>query len=472
MKIIQSFDDLEFQTVECVERRNVASILLTKDSIFIGVGHAFETIHISPRLSQVELHCVREIEGNHRDQVSKRVATNKQDLLDAMALIFELAPTVTHICVSSFGPYRLVGRHNRHDSDYGQFDEISNYSEWSQMNLYEELDFAAKKQIGVLGGVGEGKKIKKYPEILIALDVNAAALGEHYYRLEREIRDDKRNFIERCDEWDERLATYAKDTKFDKLSESDQALYTALEDQVHRYNRNWRRTSAYLKVSNSVNVGYVTNGWIARDSGYMQAGAYRPRPYMMRGGRYVFDDFKGACRKYGNSIEGLVSMPALAKRFSRFSTLKESDVTLKDILDAYPISDGQWVWVTRYIAELAHSVSCMIAPKYIALGGIVLTGPERGREGGWEELIEMVRSRFYRLLWRDMRDEKKSRATPDYAEILDLGQFIKYRECKYPSIFGGLILARWDKTGLYPLPTEKMLDGSGRRREIFEHTIS
>src|SRR3546814_12014497 len=84
----------------------------------------------------------------------------------------------------------------------------------------------------------------------------------------------------------------------------------------------------------------------------------------MRVRRAPGDDFSGACPFHGDCVEGLISGPALAKRFGR---------------PGHELPDGgdEWDLFVHDLAGLLHNLVVTAAPERIAIGGGVLASRER-----------------------------------------------------------------------------------------------
>lgn len=439
---------------------DIASILLTKDSIFFGVGYALEDYTPRGAFSQVFLSSVYEVFGATKDNDLGRYATVPDDFNKVMKHIFELAPNVSHICVASFGPYKRVGKKYRSvDKDYGVLKHVPNYPGWSGKRLYKIARDAAAAchRENAEDREARGRSV---PKILIALDVNVSALGEHYHLLERRIEQDQ----ELSELKREASSKRSRGLRYNRESKQIKSLYK-------KYHRDGRGTTAYLKISNSVNVGFTTNGWISGNRGYSQFNAFKPRRNIVRNDFIDNDVIPGFCPIRSDSIEGLVSMPALIKRIDyqlkrdgRPDPLNLQSADLEDLLRLYPLDSRIWAWTARYIADLAYHVSFSIVPERIALGGLVLTGPKLDRTHGWSELIEKIKDQYLDLFVKTTSAdtfEMNDHFCAAQGETFE-SSYLSYRRCNFPAIFGGLIAARWDKHTLYPLPVEDMFD---RRKE-------
>jgi len=453
----------EYPTNHGTFELNVASMLITKDSIFIAVGHAYkETDFTSVHLSQVRMSKVFEYPSTHEDTEGRR-ATREKDIQKSMAIIFQNAPLVEAICISAFGPFVKIGRHFRDSENYNDVDEyglfpvVSNFPEWNDQWLYGMArDSAEYCHNEIYLEDRNDAHLEEPPKVIIGLDVNVAALGEHYYVLEEdlkiELNKDLRYKMQSRRALDRSPPASAH-------TEAVEAKKKIVKEIIEKYCRIGRRTTGYIKVSNSVNVGFTSNGWISRGRGHSQMSAFMPRRSITIDQESIHDNYPGTCNRHADCIEGLASFPALAKRFATLNpSLNSSEVTLSDIVEHHNVDHAIWRWTAYYISQLAHVVTTFIAPTRIALGGIVITGPAKNRKIGWEDFITKLQDGLEDLVWRNCKNGNPLLSIPNYPELTDIKSFLHYRKCNYPTLFGGLITARWDLTNHYPSPAEYMFD--------------
>lgn len=290
-------------------------------------------------------------------------------LPDVIEAIRKVAPKAEILVASAFGPFE--------DQRCSKFSTLTRYPNWSEYPLYEELTRLLK---------AAGMETRVH----ITLDVNAAALGEHYYSL--------------------------------------------LGKHVAQNRKHWRtqhalKRTAYIKVSHGVNLGIVSAGWITSDHS-PQMSVVRPQKQiarLARDGIDFIDTFGGICPMHGDCVEGLICVDALRARSgidNFYSIPRDSDV---------------WVVAAFYIAELALWTTAMITPVRISLGGRLFRIPDDDSRKGEAkpEFVQLVRDFFRRGLY-----EGRNVPSPRYGSVLNLEEYIGYRTCQYPGLFGGLIIAR------------------------------
>ncbi|HBH89883.1 ROK family protein [Ponticaulis sp.] len=403
----------EVDPIEC----DLGSIVLTKDSIFIGWGVGEGRPDYEKRPSQVKLVGRCELKGGEVD--GDRLIMGEPELHHAIDILLQRAPNIAYLCVSGAGPFRLLGKRYRDDtrtsSNYGQIISSTTQPRWSKHSLYTSA----------LNGVSKSKFGRKASEVtvLVALDVNTAALGEHYYML---------------------------DQSFDG---------TELEYQLTRA----LRTTAYVKISNSVNVGFISNGWMNRGRGHSQMSVFRPRKSRRINGQVIIDRFEGICKRHGDCIEGLVCIDALSKRLLKSGySVPASGASIKDLYEATgTIEAPVWLWSAFYVSQLIQVTTAMVSPLRVSLGGVLATGPDQKYDAGWSEFIDLIKLYFEAELWSDVSNENPISPSPYFREVIQ-PDFISYRSCAYPSVLGGLIAARWDKTNYYPSPVQYMFEQQKR----------
>ncbi|AYO76655.1 MULTISPECIES: ROK family protein [Sphingobium] len=122
----------------------------------------------------------------------------------------------------------------------------------------------------------------------------------------------------------------------------------------------------YLTVGTGLGGGFALNG-------KMLHGAMHPELGHIAIRRAKEDDFPGACPFHGDCIEGLVSGPALAKRFGQPG----------DQIDA---DDPRWDHVAHDLAQLVSTILLMTAARQVLIGG----GVGMGRA----DLLDRVRAKI------------------------------------------------------------------------------
>ena len=393
---------------------DLGSIVLTKDSIFVGWGKGLAEPDFKQAPSQVTIGGRSEIKGTHIDQETKRLATDQKDLNRAVDIIFQNAPNVTHICISGSGPFRLLGKRYRDDpgtsENYGRMLSSTTQPEWSEGSIYESTLSAIKSS--------KFRKSEWFVQVLVALDVNTSALGEHYYILDQQFNPENLD-----------------------------------------YHLKWGvRTTAYVKISNSVNVGFISNGWMNRGRGHAQMSVFRPRKTKLINGKHIIDRFPGICPRHGDCIEGLTRLSAIAHRLKAEGYPVDIETaTLEEMVEIVGLGHPVWIWTAYYISQLIQITTAMVSPWRIALGGVIATGPHEDRANGWPEFIDMIKHHFVAELWSDAGNQNPITPSPHFREITR-PDFISYRACRFPGVFGGLIAARWDKTSKYPSPVQYILN--------------
>lgn len=109
----------------------------------------------------------------------------------------------------------------------------------------------------------------------------------------------------------------------------------------------------YVTIGTGLGGGIVVGGRTIR-------GAMHPEIGHMRLRRAPGDTFAGTCPFHGDCVEGLVSGPALARRFNDNPAL---------VPDTHP----GWQHVAADLAELAGSLLLTVSPRRILFGGSVAT---------------------------------------------------------------------------------------------------
>lgn len=125
----------------------------------------------------------------------------------------------------------------------------------------------------------------------------------------------------------------------------------------------------YITIGTGVGMGICADGILLH-------GAMHPEAGHMLVKRLDADSFSGTCPFHGDCLEGLVSGPAIAKRYG------------KDAVEI-PTDDIAWKYTAHYIAEAIANLVLTLSPERIILGGGVMEQ---------KQLIAMIRKEVIHLL--------------------------------------------------------------------------
>ena len=126
----------------------------------------------------------------------------------------------------------------------------------------------------------------------------------------------------------------------------------------------------YITIGTGLGGGFAIHGKPVHGALHPEIGHIAVR-------RAPGDDFPGACPFHGDCIEGLVSGPALAKRFGRPGL-------------EIPMDDPRWDFVAHDIARLVSTILLTTAARQVLIGG----GVGKGRI----ELLDTVREKVVEQL--------------------------------------------------------------------------
>jgi fructokinase len=108
----------------------------------------------------------------------------------------------------------------------------------------------------------------------------------------------------------------------------------------------------YITIGTGVGVGLISGGRPVQGVAHGEAGHMHVR-------RAPGDDFAGACPFHGDCVEGLISGPAIARRFGRPG---------RELAD----EGGEWALFVHDLTGLLHNLIVTAAPERIAIGGGVM----------------------------------------------------------------------------------------------------
>lgn len=126
----------------------------------------------------------------------------------------------------------------------------------------------------------------------------------------------------------------------------------------------------YITIGTGVGVGLVSGGRPVQGAAHGEAGH-------MRIARAPGDDFAGSCPFHGDCVEGLISGPAIARRFGRPG-------------QALPDDGDEWDMVVHDLAGLLHNLVVTSAPERIAIGGGVMASRDHLFPGLRATLAESI----------------------------------------------------------------------------------
>ena len=132
---------------------------------------------------------------------------------------------------------------------------------------------------------------------------------------------------------------------------------TAAALAEYRYGAGRGKTSlAYVTIGTGIGGSIVVDGKPLAGAGHLEMGHYYPRRADDQG------TFEGVCPYHGDCLEGLVSGPAIERRWG--ASLSE----LPPGHEAHGVT-------AAYLAQLCHAIAAFGAPEVIVLGGGVMKTP-------------------------------------------------------------------------------------------------
>lgn len=166
----------------------------------------------------------------------------------------------------------------------------------------------------------------------------------------------------------------------------------------------------YLQFSRSVNGGIAFNGNIWRGRLHPLMSIHKPKKFQIMddSDKLLIDPYTGCCDFHDDCIEGLIGIKALEERTGKF---------FEDI------PNDHWVWeyVVYYIANLCISVTGIIAPSKIILGGRVIK--ENSDPKFSQQLLRRIRGYYYESL-----QGPEGMMSPNYYDVLAEHDFIDLPE--------------------------------------------
>lgn len=342
---------------------NLGSLVLTKNRVFIGAGRKDTTSGFSHTSISIQ----------ESDELDDNMQPFER-LRHGLTRLATFVPKMESLVVSSFGPFCSTDEDKIHGQSIqsGRFEDYKHLDHWRGFDLKSSV-------YDILNEFVKNRKIEEFPRaVSVEHDIDMSAIGEHYAYLD----------------------TLPKTLPNDNAREA-------------------RFTTAYIKVSNTLNVGLVTNKELLR--GRHQPQFNHIRPSHLINGR--IDPFVERDDLNGGGFEALLTVSGIEKR-------------AKKPWSQIPDNDPCWDYVSYYLAELCCHLILSVSPKRISLGGKVLKGSSN-YEAGWKRLIDKTR------LFVNARLSGLTYGPPIslYEDLHDLDSFVDYRIAKSPALFGGLIVA-------------------------------
>lgn len=295
------------------------------------------------------------------------------ELINAAASwIIRNSKNIESIAIGCFGPFEDLDNETISKTGdyikYGVLSDVPQYKGWAGTHIYHLFR-------------GKFSDSAMNPIIRVYTDVDVAAYGEYWY-----------------------LATRSGDAT----------------GNVPHYLEN--ASLVFLSISRSINGGIAYKGDIWHGRHHPLMSIYKPNrySYMKPNGQMWVDDYAGCCPFHGDCIEGLIGISALEER-------------TKLDFDKIPLDDEElWDLVSYYIASLCVTVTGMLAPSRIVLGGRILR--EKTNIEFASKLVQMVRGHFYDMISASdpnfLREYAKRRpnmsafTSPRYPELLNEDEFI------------------------------------------------
>lgn len=305
----------------------------------------------------------------------------------------EDAPGLESLVIGCFGPFETLEgfRTKRMPSNYGKLGNVSNYPEWKGVHVYDIFKNAFTD------------KGLEPPLIQIYTDVDVAAYGEYWFRAVSE----------------EEMPGHLVDSSL-----------------------------IFLNFSKSVNGGIAFNGHIWEGRLHPLMSVIRPGRFSIKGqsGDILTDNFTGCCPYHGDCIEGLIGADVLAKRmgYNKFE-----EIPYDPAYQETPSNEALWNLFSYYAASLCVTVTGVLAPSRIVIGGKVIREQTDYRMAQY--LLRKIRGHFYDYIERSIDGDMLS--SPRYKEVLDVDRFIslpqrpknrtrpRFKRVSKPGCHGALRLA-------------------------------